>query len=67
MGRASSAGIELSIAVVGGVLVGRWLDGRYGWDPWGTLGGVIFGSFVGFRSLWQLAKSTADEENEEEP
>lgn len=64
LGRASSAGIELALAVVGCLLLGWWVDGKLGTSPWLTLIGLIFGSFVGFRSLWQAAQA-ANELDEE--
>lgn len=38
-------------------LAGRWADERWGTDPWLTLAGLGFGSFIGFRSLWQAAQA----------
>ncbi len=66
MGRASSAGIELALAVVVCLLIGRWLDGKLATDPWFTLGGVVLGSFIGFRSLWQVAQAAARDEGDED-
>lgn len=55
-GRASSVGIEFSIAVVCFLLGGWWLDGKLGTDPWLTLVGLGLGSLVGFRALWRVAQ-----------
>lgn len=68
MGRASSAGIELAVAVVAFLLLGWWLDGKLGTSPWLTLVGLVFGSGVGFRSLWkasQEALQRADDEDQD--
>ena len=64
LGRASSAGIELAIAVVGCLLLGWWADEKLGTSPWLTLFGLIFGSGVGFRALWKAAQE-ANELDEE--
>lgn len=66
MGRASSAGIELAIAVVAFLLLGWWLDGKLGTAPWLTLLGLVFGSGVGFRSLWKAAQEAAARADDED-
>ena len=33
----AAAGIEFAIVVGIFVFAGRWLDGRFGWEPWGTV------------------------------
>lgn len=48
---ASSAGLELGIAVALGALGGFWLDGKLGSEPWCMLGGLLIGVFAGFRGL----------------
>lgn len=30
-------GLELTVAMVLSVALGKWLDARFGWSPWGTL------------------------------
>ncbi len=42
-GQAISMGIEIAGGVGLGILVGYWLDGRYGWSPWGVVIGAIVG------------------------
>ncbi len=36
-------GLEIAVGVLLGVLIGRWLDGKYGWSPWGTVIGAMLG------------------------
>lgn len=50
-GRLGSVGIELSVATVGGLLGGSWLDAQLDTDPWLALSGAGFGMFVGFYML----------------
>jgi F0F1-type ATP synthase assembly protein I len=33
------------------ILVGVWLDDRYGWSPWGLVAGTVLGFGGGFASL----------------
>lgn len=39
-----------------GFLLGRWLDSKLGWDPWGQLGGLILGLAAGFRESYLIVK-----------
>ncbi len=48
---ASSAGLELGIAVVVAVVFGMWLDRRLGTAPWLMLVFLGFGLVAGFRNL----------------
>ena len=48
---ASSAGLELGIAVAIGALFGRWLDGKLGTAPWMLLVFLIIGLVAGFRGV----------------
>jgi hypothetical protein len=60
-GRASTVGIEMAVSVIGCLLLGHWLDGKLGTDPWLSLVGIILGSIVGFRALISAAKTEEDE------
>ena len=48
---ASSVGLELGLSVVLGVLIGRWLDGRLGTEPWLMLVFLVLGLVAGFRGV----------------
>jgi ATP synthase protein I len=48
---ASSAGLELGIAVALGTLGGHWLDGKFGTEPWLLLVGLVIGLIAGFRGV----------------
>ena len=48
---ASSAGLELGIAVGLGALFGAWLDGKLGTEPWMMLVFLILGLIAGFRGV----------------
>ena len=48
---ASSVGLELGLSVVVGILFGRWLDGKFGTEPWLMLLFLGFGLVAGFRAV----------------
>lgn len=54
--RVGALGIELALSTVIGLLLGRWLDGKFGTEPWLTLVGLVFGVIAGFRSLIETAR-----------
>ena len=49
-------GFQLAAMVVGGLIVGQWLDSRWSTTPWLTLVGLIVGSIGGFYNLIRLAR-----------
>jgi ATP synthase protein I len=64
----SSVGLEMGIAVVIGLLVGRWLDGKAGTEPWLMILFVIFGFAAGFKGILRAMREAdrAAAENERE-
>lgn len=48
---ASSVGLELGLAVLLALLAGRWLDNRFGTEPWLMLVFLGLGLFAGFRNV----------------
>lgn len=38
------------------ILIGVWLDNRYGWGPWGMAGGAILGLVGGGWMLWRIVR-----------
>jgi len=49
--RYSGVGLELAGATAGLALVGYWIDGRFGTQPWGILSGVVIGLVGGLYNL----------------
>lgn len=56
LGVYGAIGFQLAISVVVGVMVGRWLDARWGLTPWLTIVGMLLGSGAGFWNLFRLLK-----------
>lgn len=60
--RFSYVGIFFGVAVFLGFLFGRWLDRKFGTDPWLMLVGVLFGIASGFKELYRLTASYRTEQ-----
>jgi F0F1-type ATP synthase assembly protein I len=52
----SSVGLEMGIAVIIGLFVGRWLDGQAGTAPWLMILFVIFGFAAGFKGVYRAMR-----------
>ncbi len=57
---ALSAGTQLVVSVLVGVLAGRWLDSRFGTAPWlllsGAFAGISFGLYNLVRQSYRLQR-----------
>jgi F0F1-type ATP synthase assembly protein I len=53
-----SVGTVLVTCIVLGYLAGRWLDGKWGTDPWLGVTGVVVGSVAGFLQLFRTVSQT---------
>jgi F0F1-type ATP synthase assembly protein I len=40
---ALSVALAFTLPIAGGGFLGRYVDGRFGVHPWGTLGGILLG------------------------
>jgi len=61
-------GLQLAAAVVGGLLLGHYLDGRWGTHPWLAMTGLFLGTVGGFFNLikiliWNQQRKQSREEN----
>ena len=62
----SVSGLEVGVGVAAGAIIGLWLDKKFGWSPWGVIGGVIAGCIHSVRVLYSLyLKSQREEEREQ--
>jgi len=50
-GQWAAVGIEFGIWVTLFFLGGQWLDGKFGWEPWGAALGGLLGACVGMIML----------------
>jgi len=48
-------GFQLAATVVGGLLLGQWLDKKWDISPWMTLAGMLVGMVGGFYNLIRIA------------
>ena len=53
----SSLGIEMGLAIVFGILVGRWLDGKFGTTPWLLLLCLGFGIAAAFNAILRVSRA----------
>ena len=51
LARIGTLGTDLVIFAGLGFWLGKELDERFGWQPWGTFGGTLVGCVVGFGSI----------------
>jgi ATP synthase protein I len=49
-----AVGFQLAGAVIGGLLLGNWLDQKFATAPWLALAGLMLGSVGGFYNLIRL-------------
>ena len=52
----SAVGLEMGVAVIIGLLIGRWLDGELGSEPYLMILFTIFGFVAGIRGLIRGAR-----------
>jgi F0F1-type ATP synthase assembly protein I len=60
--RFSYIGIFFGVAVVIGVVAGRWADRRWHTTPWLTVVGLLLGVASGFQELYRLSKRALEDE-----
>ncbi|MBI4239339.1 MAG: AtpZ/AtpI family protein [Deltaproteobacteria bacterium] len=53
-----AAGFEFGGLVIGGVVLGWWLDQRFALSPWGIVSGLLLGSSSAFYRLWMILQAT---------
>ncbi|PIR24833.1 MAG: hypothetical protein COX62_05850 [Deltaproteobacteria bacterium CG_4_10_14_0_2_um_filter_43_8] len=56
LGIYGAIGFQLAISVVGGLLLGNWIDSWLETEPWFLLLGLLLGAGAGFYNLIRLLK-----------
>lgn len=51
-----SVGLSFVFALMIGVGIGWWLDQKFGWKPYGFLGGLVFGLAAGVRNVYLVTR-----------
>lgn len=54
-------GMSIAAPVVAFVLLGQYLDGRYGYGPYFTIAGFVLAAALSARIVWRKAKSYGKE------
>lgn len=69
LGSSGTVGLEIVLALLLGILGGRWLDGKFEMSPIFTIIGSVLGVGAAFKALWrswrEMQRITAREEREE--
>jgi len=52
-----AAGLQLAVSVVAGLLIGTYLDGRFGSGPWLAVAGLILGFAGGMTNLIMMVRA----------
>jgi ATP synthase protein I len=66
IGPYGTVGLDMVLAVVVGLLGGRWLDQRLGTRGWLTVIGFLFGVAASFNILFKVAKRMREETERED-
>jgi len=54
-------GATIAVPVVLFVLVGQWLDGRYGYAPWFTVCGFVLSALLSGKMIYDKARKYGEE------
>ena len=57
-------GATIAVPVVLFVLVGQWLEGKYGYAPWLTVGGFVLAAALSGKMIYKKAKEYGREYQE---
>ncbi len=55
LAQASAVGIAFAVAIVLGLALGWWVDGKFGTAPAGLLSGLFIGIAAGFKNLFTVS------------
>ncbi|HKK71212.1 MAG TPA: AtpZ/AtpI family protein [Candidatus Krumholzibacteria bacterium] len=56
IGVATTIPTMLAVGLIGGYFAGDWLEGRYGYDPWLSFGGLVLGGAASVRKMIMMLR-----------
>ena len=62
-----SMGVMTALLVVGGLALGRWIDGQLGSSPTATIIGLLIGAALGQVVMLRMAKIASEEMRQNQP
>jgi len=60
LGHLSTIGLTMAISIALGALIGHWLDGKFGTEPWLFLVFLGFGIAAAFKNLYTMYNKIKD-------
>lgn len=60
LGNLSTIGLTMAISIAIGALLGHWLDGKFGTEPWLFLVFLGFGIAAAFKNLYTMYHKIKD-------
>lgn len=54
-------GVTIAVPAVVFVLIGQWLDGKYGMSPWFTILGFVLAALITAKIIYRKAKAYGEE------
>ena len=54
-------GAIIAVPIIVFVLIGQWLEGKYGYAPWFTVGAFILAAFLSTKMIYKKAKQYGEE------
>lgn len=67
LGDAMNLATTVAACVVLGYFFGKWLDGKFGTEPWLTVAGFLVGVIAGMKAMWQmLERSSSDDKKQKD-
>ena len=58
-------GLQLAVSVVLMFFVGRWLDMKFGTEPWLMIAGLVLGATAGFINFFKTAIALGKQQDKE--
>ncbi len=66
LGGYGTLGLEIVLSILLGLFGGRWLDGRFGTEPWLSVVGFFFGAAAAVRAIQRVVRDMRRETEREE-